>query len=366
MRANAVTASVHEELVAFNTSTDRNMINSRIQRTIDPNQTYLSRASTESFGLYHDMIQSSGATTSLLGDTFEATIAAHHFGRLTLFDRQIIGANHRRDPTQIRRDGFEHYYLQVLRSGRMVSGLSGEERRLVPGDAVLFDATQPMRSIVEDADYVTVILARDLVEVAAPDARHLHGRILPKGEAGSLGETVLSLIRGATRFPQDLTVGSSHVIAGMLGQIQGYSETAFRDAVGESNVELSRRLKAEIFIENNLGRDLSVDFVARSIGVSRASLYRAMSDVGGIETVVTRRRAARLRSLILRPGQKTSITRFAERVGFASLSHGSRVFKQMYGQSPDQLRAMLRADARSAAQALQPGRMRDWYGAMNG
>ncbi|WP_457106040.1 helix-turn-helix domain-containing protein [Methylobacterium sp. P5_C11] len=307
------------------------------------------------------MIQSSGATTSLLGDTFEATIAAHHFGRLTLFDRQIIGANHRRDPAQIRRDGFEHYYLQVLRSGRMVSGLSGEERRLVPGDAVLFDATQPMMSMVENADYVTVILARDLVDVVAPNARHLHGRVLPKSEIGSIGKTVLYLIRYATSFPQALTAGSSQVIAGMLGQIQGISHSALSDAAGESDVELGRRLSAEIFIEDNLGRNLSVDFVARSIGVSRASLYRAMADVGGVETVVTRRRAARLRSLILQPGLKTSITRFAETVGFASLSHGSRVFKQMYGQSPDQLRA----DASSAAQALQPGRMRDWYSAMN-
>lgn len=341
------------------------MTRTGIQRPVSPNETYLSRASADSFGLYHDLIQSSGATTSLLGETFEATIAAHHYGRLTLFDRQLIGADHWRDPAQIRRDGFEHYYLQVLRSGRIVSSRSGEERRLAPGDAVLFDATQPMRSHVADADFVTVILARDLVEAAAPDARHLHGRILPKGETGSLGETVLSLIRCAPRFSEALAAGGSQVITGMLGRIQGRSEAAFDAVISENDLELARRLKAELFIDDNLGSDLNADIVARSIGVSRASLYRAMRSVGGVEAVVTRRRAARLRSLILRPGDKRSITLMARRVGFSSVSHGSRAFKQIYGQPPDQLRAILRDDAGAATQALDAGRMQNWYGAMN-
>ena len=84
------------------------MKSSDIPQEKNPQRRHLGRASADSFGFYHDMIQSSGAATYLLGDTFEATIAAHHFGRSTLYDRQIIGADHRRDPAHIRRDGFEH------------------------------------------------------------------------------------------------------------------------------------------------------------------------------------------------------------------------------------------------------------------
>ncbi|WP_238271418.1 helix-turn-helix domain-containing protein [Methylobacterium cerastii] len=341
------------------------MTSSGIPQAINPQRRHLSRVSADSFGLYHDMIQSSGAATYLLGDTFEATIAAQHFGRLTLYDRQLIGADHRRDPAHIRRDGFEHYYLQVLRSGRVVSGRPGEERRLVPGDAVLFDATQPMRSIVDDGDVVTVILARDQVEAVAPDVRHLHGSILPKGEKGSLGQAVLSFIRCASSFPETSAAGVGHVITSMLGQVQGRSDSAYSDAVGESNLQLSRRIRAEIFIDNNLAADLSSDAVARSIGVSRSSLYRAMQAVGGVETIVKRRRAARLRLLISRKDTANSIGFFAEKIGFSSISHGSRAFKEIYGQSPDQFRAALRDDGISVAQALHPGRMRDWYGIIN-
>jgi AraC-like DNA-binding protein len=341
------------------------MASSGIPQAKNPQRRHLSRASADSFGFYHDMIQSSGAATYLLGDTFEATIAAHHFGRLTLYDRQVIGADHRRDPAHIRRDGFEHYYLQVLRSGRVVSGRPGEERRLVPGDAVLFDAAQPMRSIVDDGDLVTVILARDQVEAVAPDVRHLHGSILPGGETGSLGQAVLSFIRCASSFPATSAAGVGHVITSMLGQVQGRSDSAYSDAVGESNLELSRRLRAEIFIDNNLSADLSSDSVARSIGVSRSSLYRAMQAVGGVETVVKRRRAARLRLLISRQDKTTSIGSFVEKVGFSNINHGSRAFKEIYGHSPDQFRAALRADAISAANTLHSDRMRDWYSTMN-
>ncbi|WP_082494512.1 AraC family transcriptional regulator [Methylobacterium sp. Leaf108] len=344
---------------------DESMTSSGILRAKNPQQTHLSRVSADSFGFYHDMIRSSGAATFLIGDTFEATIAAQHFGRLTLYDRQLIGADHRRDPTHIKRDGFEHYFLQVLRSGRVVSGRPGEEHHLVPGDAVLFDATQPMRSIVDDGDLVTVILARDQVEAVAPDVRHLHGSILPRGETGSLGQAVLSFIRCASSFPETSAAGVGHFITSMLGQIQGRSDAAYSDAVGENNLELSRRLRAEIFIDNNLAADLSSDAVARSIGVSRSSLYRAMQAVGGVETVVKRRRAARLRLLISQQDKATSIGVFADKIGFSSRSYGSRAFKEIYGQSPGQFRATLRADAASAAQVLHPGRMRDWYGSIN-
>lgn len=319
----------------------------------------------DSFGLYHDMVQSSGATTSVFGETFEATIAAHHFGRLTLFDRQIIGAGHKRDAAQIQRDGFDHFYLQVLRSGQMVSGRSGGERRFAPGDAVLFDATQPMQSLVADADYVTVILARDLVEAAAPNARHLHGCLLPRSEVASLGETVLSLVRCAPNLSDALAAGAAQAITSMLGQIQGISEEFARKAFGENEAELTRRLKAELFIEENLALDLNADFVARSIGVSRTSLYRAMQAVGGVEAVVLRRRTARFRQLILRPNNEIAINRIAHEVGFKCSSHSSRTFKKTYGLSPDELRSIIRDDARLADQELSVVRMQNWYSAMN-
>lgn len=341
---------------------DQIMENYNTQREARNSQAYLASASADSFGLYHDMIKSSGATAFRTDNRFEATIVAHRFGRLSLFDRQILGARHRRDHTHIQRDGFDHYYIQALRSGIMFSGRVGEGRYLMPGDAIFFDATQPMESIVDNADFVTAIFPRDLVETAAPDARCLHGRILPRGGAGLLGELILSMARNATSFSEPLAAGSFQLIISTIGEIQEVPDSKYDDKFEQDALDLSRRLKAEIFIQNNLGADLSADLVARSIGVSRSSLYRAMYAAGGVQTVVTHRRAARLRSLILQPGKRLSIAHSSEEAGFVSISHGSRVFKKIYGQSPDHLRTIFESDASSLLKKLNPERLRDWYG----
>ncbi|XYD11330.1 helix-turn-helix domain-containing protein [Methylobacterium sp. NMS12] len=330
-----------------------------------PHRTILGRKSPDSFGVYHDLVGASGAEVSRLGDAFEATVIAYHSGRLTLFNRQLVGAEHLRDSTQIRRDDFDHYYLQVLRSGRIASGRSGDERRLAPGDAVLFDATQPMRTRVEDADYVTVILARDLVEAAAPNARRLHGHILSRNLPNSIGKAVLSIARRAASFSSDLEIGSSQLLAGLLGQIEGDRVDIHDGCSGETELEASRRLRAELFIDDNLGLNLDVDLIARRTGVSRSSLYRAFRAVGGIEMTIAKRRAARLKSLMLRPDEGRQISSLAFTLGFSNISHCSRVFKEIYGQTPSQLRAIGRDAAGSISHTLQVDRMREWYNVMN-
>jgi AraC-like DNA-binding protein len=330
-----------------------------------PHRTILTRKSPDSFGIYHDLVGVSGATVSRLGAAFEATVIAYPAGRLTLFNRQLVGAEHLRDTTQIRRDDFDHYYLQVLRSGRIASGRSGDERRLAPGDAVLFDATQPMRTRVEDADYVTVILARDLVEAAAPNARRLHGRILSKDLPNSIGRTVLSVARRAASFSSDLEIGSSQLLAGLLGKIEGDQLDNHHGFASETELEASRRLRAELFIDDNLGLNLDVDLIARSTGVSRSSLYRAFRAVGGIELTIAKRRAARLKNFMLRPDEGRHISSLAYKLGFSNMSHCSRIFKDIYGQTPSQLRAIGRDTTGSISRTLQVDRMREWYNIMN-
>lgn len=330
-----------------------------------PHRKILLRDTPNGFGTYHDLILSSGATTSRLGDVFESRVTAYNFPRLTLFDRQVVGAEHRRDPAQIRRDGFEHFYLQVLRSGRLAGGLAGEEQRLLPGDAVLFDATLPQRTLVADADYVTVTLARDLVESIVPNARRLHGRILPR-VAGSIGQAVLSLAREAPSFSVDAMAGGSGMIASLLGEVAGAMRIPERGSAEDAEVDMARRLRAELFIDANLGRkELDVSMVARGIGVSRSNLYRAFRAAGGVDREIVRRRVVHLKSLILRPGEARSIDALAHDLGFSTPSHCSRVFKQFYGLPPNRLRAELRGTQSAAGDDLEVSRLREWYRRLN-
>jgi AraC-like DNA-binding protein len=332
---------------------------------IVPHRTVLRNDVPNAFGTYHDLVRASGSTTYRLGDTFESAVTAYSFPRCTLFDRQLVGVEHRRDPAQIRRDGFEHFHLQVLRSGRMAGGPLGEERTLAPGDALLFDATVPQRTLVADADYVTVTLSRACLDAVLPDARGLHGRILPR-DSGPLGAAVLSLARQASGLGVDPGADSALMFADLLASFVGSTRLTGQGRIDEAEIDRSRRLRAELFIDANLGRqDLDVEAVARGIGLSRSALYRTFQRSGGIERAIIRRRVARFRSALLTPYEGRPMKVMAYDFGFASLSHCSRVFKDFYGVAPNRLRGELRGAAGTNAQALRVDRMDAWYRDLN-
>ena len=311
----------------------------------------------DSFGRYHDLVGASGASTTRIGGTFEATVAAYNAPGVMMFDRQIVGVESRRDLSHIHRDGFEHYYLQVLRSGMLMTGPPGEERWLASGDAVLMDAALPQRTVVVAADYVTVVLARSFVEAAVPGAQMLHGRRIPREGSQGLGDAVLSLMRGAPALDAWAMAGSAGMVAGHLARFAGRA-----DPLDEAGENASNRLRAVLFIEAHLVRPgLDVGAIVAGVGMSRSVLYRAFETVGGVEREIGRRRVARFRSALMRPGEFRSTERLALAHGFRSPSHCSRMFKATYGLTPGAYRAGLREKHRTNA-GLQLDHMRSWYG----
>lgn len=324
-------------------------------------QSALTRNAPDRFAAYHDLY-AIGSTVSRIGDHFQAAVRVRRAAGLLLFDRQVAGAIHQREAPRVRRDALEHVNLQVLRSGRMLAGAPGAERLLAAGDAVLFDTTRPQRTVLYDADYVTVSLPRDVVEAAVPNLRDLHGRVLPRDAFPALAEAVLSLARGASGTPEALR-GGSRLIAGLLRPASDLPAwLAGDDDAGDA----ARRLRALLFIDAHLGRrDLDVHAVASGSGMSRSSLYRAFAPVGGVGREIVRRRVARLRSAILRSRGDVRISTLAWTLGFATPSHGSRAFKDAYGLAPGQLRAEIRAPEGRPPADLEADRLQGWIRSLN-
>ncbi|GJD72782.1 hypothetical protein CFIICLFH_1005 [Methylobacterium goesingense] len=335
------------------------------------NQAVFPQAGPESFGAYHDLY-AAGSTVSRIGDRFEATLLGRRAAGLLLFDRQIVGAVHQREVPRVRRDEHEHINIQVLRSGRMLAGAPGNERVLASGDTVLFDTTLPQRTVLYDADYVTVSLARDVVEEAVPNIRSLHGCILPRATFPALAEAVFSLARGTFGTP-DVTRGGSRLLAELLrpaGDPSSWPERSWPERSWPEDVDddldAARRLRALLFIDANLGqRNLDVNAVASGSGLSRSSLYRAFAPVGGVAQEIIRRRVARLRSAILSQGGDVRISTLMWRFGFSTPSHGSRAFKGAYGLAPAQLRNEVRAPQRGVVDDLVPDCLRSWFQGLN-
>jgi AraC-like DNA-binding protein len=365
------TSDVQRPVVSHAVSPQKTSPQKTSQQKSSPQKTSVEDASfaaaPDRFAAYHDLY-AVGSTVSRIGDRFQAAVRGRRAAGLLLFDRQIAGAVHQREAPRVRRDDLEHVNVQVLRSGRMLAGEPGAERLLAAGDAVLFDTTRPQRTVLYDADYVTVALPRDVVEGAVPNLRALHGRVLPQRAFPALAEAVLSLARGVSGTT-DVFQGGNRLIAGLLrpaGDLPAWQ------AGDDDEADAARRLRALLFIDAHLGRrDLDVHAVASGSGMSRSSLYRAFAPVGGVGREIVRRRVARLRSAILQSGGDARISTLVWTLGFATPSHGSRAFKAAYGLAPGQLRAEIRApegrflEGRSL-EDLEPDHLRDWIRVLNG
>lgn len=311
----------------------------------------------QGFGAYHDLY-ASGSTVSRVAGPFSASIAGFRLPGLLLFDRQITGASHRRDAARVRTDGFDHFVLQILRSGRMGAGVPGDEKWMGAGDAVLFDTTLPQATVVERADYITLSLAREQLAVLLPEARSLHGTILPRAAVGLLGDFAHSLIRHSTRLGPEVTLRSGAFVAEMLAGAVA-AVTGPRDA--QEDALALQLFRARSFIEAHL-HDPTLDAgrIAIALGLSRSTLCRAFAPLDGVARQITIHRLKTLRAALRSDRETRSIAALCYAVGFSSESQGNRAFRAAFGVAPGQFRREARAAAALNASRSLAARLARW------
>src|SRR5690606_1770391 len=99
-----------------------------------------------------------------------------------------------------------------------------------------------------------------------------------------------------------------------------------------------RRRAIHVFDSAPQRRPVSVAEVARMIGVSRSSLYRAFEPMGGVLTYVRQRRLARIYAALRAHGGATvSMEALATQYGFSSAAQLRTAFRSRFGFSPQEL-----------------------------
>lgn len=100
--------------------------------------------------------------------------------------------------------------------------------------------------------------------------------------------------------------------------------------------ELGRQI--QIYVDEHVLEDLSVQSVADHFNISSAYLFRLFKQVTGTSLMqyIIQRRIGEAQTLLLLTD--LSITEVAQRVGYANLSHFVKMFTQKVGMSPRQYR----------------------------
>jgi AraC-like DNA-binding protein len=149
----------------------------------------------------------------------------------------------------------------------------------------------------------------------------------------------------AERCYKETRVVPQAVYEGMIRLLQFFASQlgvlANQIVLQEQSAEPEQITRARRFIEANSQEELSLAAVAHEAGMSMFYFCKTFKKVTGVHFTqyVTRVRVEKARHLLL--NQNYRISEIAFEVGFQSLTHFNRVFKNIAGQSPSDYRAQL-------------------------
>lgn len=289
---------------------------------------------------------------------FNAAVTAYLLGPVSLARLSACKQGYRRSPARIAQDGVDHFMIQVYcrGAGRAIRG--GGDTIFQIGDIGVFDNSQPLDSVDEDCDLISLFIPRLLLapHLRTIDSQHL--RCLPAGSPLTflLRHHLVGLLQAAPRMTttQGLVMVEPTValVAGALAGIPQVIDGGSR-AVETALLAAIRR-----HIDERIDDPaLTPDSIAAHFAIARSRLYRLFEPLGGVADHIRSRRLQRAFILLADPRQRQRrIIDIALDLGFSSETSFARAFRRRYGMSPGEAR---HAGGRSVG-TLPDTAGRDW------
>ncbi|WP_260684459.1 helix-turn-helix domain-containing protein [Rhodococcus sp. KBS0724] len=271
----------------------------------------------------HGTMFGSATGTSLIGET---TFSSQNYVR----NRRLI--------TESELD--DHYLVQGWTAGAMSGDADGVDFLVQPHEVSFIDLGKPLRASVRThprrtARAISLVVPRSLVE-APSHGRSLHGTVLTGVPAVVFSQCL-----------QSISEALPHLDFAAAAQYEDVVESLLKATVGQVAPERSfrappedLRARALTYILDHLGESwLSPTTICVALAVSRAQLYRAFNDDGGIAQVIRRKRLEHAyRELTTSDSENMSVEEISRRWGFTSKPQFVRAFDAFYGTTPSRVR----------------------------
>ena len=246
----------------------------------------------------------------------------------------------------------DHYLIHLVVSGKGVYQVGGVSHTLQEGDLFLAKPNQLITYAADEADpweYYWVgfngACASKLVQqMPFSEARPVHHC----KDLHTIRETLYNIYLSRGPEPQCEALMTGYLYIFMAHLMKEAHDTM--PNVGSSSSQYV--LSAIKYIQFNYSHDISVDDIAKAVGVSRSHLYRVfMSNVGQSPIdYLTKYRVGEACSLL--KSSNLSIAEIAVSVGFFDQFYFSRVFKKVKGMPPSKYAAAQEKDPLPAATAV--------------
>ncbi len=273
------------------------------------------------------------AAAGIIG--FSSRTTAYGFGNASVARARSVAQTLTRGPGQIARSGIDHISV-ILNQTRTVGDCDGRNVDAAAGSLQFRDLTRPSASRNDGIDVINLMVPRTSLPSWLA-GRGLHGLVLPSTSAG--GQLVSSHLRTLCDVAGELSedegvaaVEATFVIAehflGKVGPVTPLQTEAIHRTIRQRALRLIDALLSQGPIETA--------WIARSLGVSRSSLYRAFESTGGVQACILNRRldrayvAIRMYQAALPP-----LEEIAARHGFSSETVFVRAFRERFGFGPE-------------------------------
>jgi AraC-like DNA-binding protein len=283
--------------------------------------------------------------------SFFARMDVWTLGDLVLTSGELSALHFSRTAEKALIDGLDHFVLLLMRKGEARGAADGLPVTLNAGDLVIFDLSRPAAFVGTVSDTITVRVPRAAMMARLSPMPKLHGRLLDDPMGHLLCDHLRALIRQLPHIAKDDAGFVASATFGLIAscfQAQSASPTPARSARDE-NV----RMRVKSYIDTHLDAPgLSPADIARDLGISRATLYRAFAAQSGITAYIQERRLEIIHQALVDPADRRGISDLAYHFGFTNYSHFSRVFRARYGYTPRELRAERAVIFRRLAEAV--------------
>jgi AraC-like DNA-binding protein len=272
---------------------------------------------------------------------FFARVDAHMLGPLMLARSATTEHDWQRNESVMARDGMDHYMIQLFEHGHMSWEVANGRRELPRGGLVVFDLTRPAVTRTTDFCNLSLIIPRDLLEpqLRQPDDQHMRMLAPEQPMVRMLHDHMRMLKRFADCLSVEQASELRPVTLGMasacLNHALNEDSTLERDAMARVRLAAIRR-----FIESNLANpQLSAEWIAGEVGLSRSKLYQLFERLGGVGAYIRERRLRQAMLALMTPDQAhRTLLDIALASGYTSDAAFSRAFRRRYGVCPSSVR----------------------------
>ncbi|QUS39938.1 helix-turn-helix domain-containing protein [Tardiphaga alba] len=250
----------------------------------------------------------------------------------------------------------DHLLLHLYVNGGFNGTINRQTTTIGPGKVALIDLAHPVNTRAFASTTVSLIVPRKLLDGVPFDT--LKPR-LDTLRNDLLAAHIRSLLERSAQLTEADVTATIDDTVGFLKRLLAPMPDDF--LVRQKDADENILALTEATIRDHLALpELSPDWLALKLDISRATLYRLFADHGGIMRYVQERRLLAVQAALSDPLETRRLSRLASDLGFSSEAHFSRSFRARFGSTASAYRKS-QLEASATIQLTSPEIVQHWW-----